>query len=187
MVRYVGIDYSMSSPSMCVSTDKRVLWDTCSVYYLTGSRKFVGERGNMSGVLSPKWKTAEQRFDQLSDFFVSKLWTGDLVIIEGYAFGAKGQVFHIGENTGLLKHKLHSRGIEFETVQPSVIKKFATGKGNADKAAMNVAFEEHTGISVKKILAASETQWNPSSDVVDSYYMCKYAAKFFCQRGLLDQ
>ena len=37
------------------------------------------------------------------------------------------------ENCGILKYKLQERNIPYDVIVPSVVKKGATGKGNADK------------------------------------------------------
>jgi len=55
------------------------------------------------------------------------------VFMEGYAFGATGRVFQIAENTGSLKYQLWKEGLGYDVYPPSMIKKFATGKGNANK------------------------------------------------------
>ena len=46
----------------------------------------------------------------------------------------------IAENTGLLKHKLYKIKVPTKPVPPTVIKKYATGKGNANKELMYEAF-----------------------------------------------
>jgi hypothetical protein len=56
------------------------------------------------------------------------------VALEGYAYNAKGRVFHIAENTGILKYKMFQRGVPLDIVEPTKVKKFATEKGNASKA-----------------------------------------------------
>jgi len=61
------------------------------------------------------------------------------------------------------------------TVAPTAIKKFATGKGNANKEKMQDAFINETGVNLKEQLNMTEKQWNPSSDIIDAYYVCKYA------------
>lgn len=58
----------------------------------------------------------------------------DLVVIEGYAFGAKGAaVFSLGELGGAIRLALYDFGIPYVDVSPSSLKMFATGKGNAPK------------------------------------------------------
>ena len=94
--------------------------------------------------------------------------------IEGYAYGAKGRVFHIAENTGVLKYKLFQANIPVEIISPSEVKKKATGKGNADKKAMHIAFMQETGYNLKTLITPDKKEvTNPVSDIVDSYYVCK--------------
>ena len=62
--------------------------------------------------------------------------------------------------------------LKYETVVPSVVKKGATGKGNADKDKMYEAFVKETKIDLKKIFDTDKVG-NPISDIVDSYYIQK--------------
>ena len=95
------------------------------------------------------------------------------IFIEGYSFGSKGQgLFQIAENCGILKYRLLENDYGYNTVVPSVIKKGATGKGNADKDMMYEAFLKETKINLKKLLN-TEKVGNPLSDIVDSYYVKK--------------
>ena len=86
----------------------------------------------------------------------------------------KGQgVFQIAENCGILKYRLLEEEYGYHTVVPSVVKKGATGKGNADKDMMYEAFvKELPEYNLKKILDTEKTG-NPLSDIVDSYYIKK--------------
>ena len=101
---------------------------------------------------------------------------GNKLAIEGYAFGAKGQVFNIGENTGILKLKLAEKvANDINVIAPSAIKKFATGKGNANKVLMCEAFIEDTGDDLAKLFEFDPyTGQSPVSDIIDSYYISKY-------------
>lgn len=59
----------------------------------------------------------------------------DLVIIEGISFGSKGAMHaEICGLAYLVRVSLTEAGIPWTEVPPSTLKKFATGKGNADKA-----------------------------------------------------
>ena len=72
-----------------------------------------------------------------------------LIQIEDYSYGSTGRVFHIAENLGLLKYKLKMEcGWDYTLLPPSVIKKFATDKGNANKELMLEAFEKDTGVNL---------------------------------------
>ena len=91
---------------------------------------------------------------------------------------AKGQVFNIGENTGILKYKLRERvAPKMSIFAPSEIKKFATGKGNANKMLMYEAFTEETGDDLSLIFGPWDQGYkgqSPVSDIIDSYYRAKY-------------
>ena len=60
----------------------------------------------------------------------------------------------------------------YQTVVPSVVKKGATGKGNADKDMMYEAFKKETKLNLKKIFD-TEKVGNPISDIADSYFIQK--------------
>jgi hypothetical protein len=181
---HVGIDYSMTSPAVCVHEGEVFAWDNCRVYYLTKTKKFEGVFGNIIGHPYPDFAFPEQRFNNISEWVMELLTiaggatvglNADMSItIEGYSMGSKGQVFHIAENTGLLKHKLWNNRIPFDTPAPTTIKKFATGKGNSPKERMHECFVIETGVDPASILDC-KPHGNPCSDVVDAYYMCKYS------------
>jgi hypothetical protein len=65
--------------------------------------------------------------------------------------------------------------IAFDVAAPTTIKKFGTGKGNSNKEKMQEAFIQETGVDVKFILCVSDKQWNPSSDIIDAYFLAKFA------------
>ena len=88
-----------------------------------------------------------------------------------------GRVFNIAENAGLLKHYLWKNKFKYSMVPPTVIKKFATGKGNANKEKLQEQFVTDTGVNIKQMLNMTEKQWNPSSDIIDSYYIAKYGVE----------
>jgi len=118
--------------------------------------------------LYPQWTHNTERYSKLADWVCDELmWQKrPVVCIEDYAFSARGRVFHIGENTGILKYKLNKCGLRFESVTPQIVKKYATGKGNAKKVDMYEAFIEDTGIELAKV-----KQW---SDIADSYWIAKW-------------
>lgn len=64
----------------------------------------------------------------------------DLVVIEDYAFSRGDAHAHaLGELGGVIKLALHEAGVATVLISPSALKKFATGKGNANKVAMATA------------------------------------------------
>jgi len=132
---------------------------------------------NIIGFEHREYNTPIERFSQISDwaFEILKdtIHTEQRVYIEGYSFGSKGQaVFQIAENCGILKYRLQEFGIHYDTVVPSVVKKGATGKGNADKDLMYESFSKETNTDLKKIFDVQKIG-NPVSDIVDSFYIAK--------------
>lgn len=59
-----------------------------------------------------------------------------LVAMEGYAFGRPNQAHQVGELGGVVRLKLWRMGVPFVVIPPASLKKYATGKGNANKDAM---------------------------------------------------
>lgn len=174
----VGIDYSLTSPSICVNNIDE---NKIKFYYLTTKKKWLGKQSdNIIGYEHKEWTDPIERFKNISDFILDILYTNPLfdqpnyqIFIEGYSYGSKGQgLFQIAENCGILKYRLQDKGYTYETVVPSVVKKGATGKGNADKDMMYEAFLKETKIDLKQILD-TEKCGNPLSDIVDSYYIQK--------------
>ena len=190
-MRIAGIDYSLTSPAICVwkSTDDDdgfFNFDDCALYYLEIPKR----RGpTPHGILNihanpyPEWETEEERHELLSKWTMSII-TGCEVFIEGYAFATSGtsHVRSIAENTGLLKHKMYKVKQSFTSVPPTVIKKYATGKGNANKEGMYEAFVDElltpTDLTERLTPKATKVK-NPVSDLVDSYFICKYGWEEF--------
>ncbi len=59
-----------------------------------------------------------------------------LVVVEGYAHGRTNQAHQLGELGGVVRVALDELGQRWCELPPSSLKKYATGKGNADKAAV---------------------------------------------------
>ena len=174
----VGIDYSLNSPAICIAGDD-FDFDKCSFHFLTSKKKHIGKFGkNIFGYEHKEYNTPIERFTNIST------WALDIihkhksdtakVFIEGYSFGSKGQaVFQIAENCGILKYRLQmSPSILYDTIVPSVVKKHASGKGNADKQLMYDSFKNHTKQDLLKMFDMGKLN-NPVTDIVDSYYIAK--------------
>ena len=172
----IGIDYSLTSPAICITTD--FVFKNSKFYYLTNKKKYIGKMtNNITGFEHKEYDTPIRRFSQISDWVYEliedTIHTQQLVYIEGYSFGSKGQaVFQIAENCGILKYRLQQMTIDYDTVVPSVVKKGATGKGNADKDMMYEFFSKETKTDLKKVFDTQKVG-NPISDIVDSYYIAK--------------
>jgi len=173
-----GIDYSLCGPAVCLyngEDDAAFSIKNCSFFFLTENKRQSEFRSmNIYGERLSDWNSDEERYETIADWATDIVMGCSNVAIEGYAYSASGRVFHIAENTGLLKYKLYRMSIPVTIVPPTEVKKYATGKGNADKNQMYDAFFEETGLALKTELAPNRKEVaSPVSDIVDSYYICK--------------
>jgi len=172
-VTIIGIDYSLNSPAVCVSKGD-FTFDKCKFFYLTSKKKHIGYMmKNILGIEHTEYKDPIQRFENLSNFVLNiiKKYTSPKIFIEGYSYGSKGQaVFQIAENCGILKYRL--KEYDYKVLVPSVVKKFATTKGNADKQKMYEQFTKDTNTNLMKAFDIP-TLNNPVTDVIDAYYIAK--------------
>jgi len=161
-------------------------------HYLTTVKKQTGaflpstihSFHSIFGTLHPEYSTDTERFHNISRHFLNLLpeygntraakQENVRIMIEGYSMGSKGLVFNIAENTGVLKQKLWECGYIFEVVPPTTIKKFATGKGNADKDQMLEAFIKETHIDLKEHLTPDKKLGSPVTDIIDAYYIARF-------------
>ena len=135
------------------------------------------KEGNMHGENHGAWKTDIERFDDIAAWamdILEKYNVGE-VFLEGYAFAATGRVFNIAENTAILKYNMWDKYIDFKIIPPTVVKKFATGSGNASKEKMYESFaQENPRRDIKSLLTPrSENIISPLNDVVDAYFILK--------------
>ena len=189
----IAIDYSLSTPGICVNTsEEEFRYEDCKFYYLTNTKKYVGTfKEKMAfgtsaveyiGAPHKPYSSEPERYNNIANWAIDIIksqkkdsWSLELptIQIEDYSFGSTGRVFHIAENLGLLKYKLKMEcGWDYTLLAPSVIKKFATDKGNANKELMLGAFQEDTGVNLEVLLDSSVK--SPITDIADAYFICKY-------------
>ena len=177
-----GIDYSLTCPGICVydSEDGAFTFQNTHNYFRSNLQRFeMFNENRVCGENHGPWKADEDRYDDIANWALQILISKhsvDKVFIEGYSYGSSGKVFHIAENTAILKNYLWDEGLEFEIIPPTVIKKFATGKGNANKELMYESFEnENPEIDLRSWLTPrSSNTISPVSDIVDAYFIAKY-------------
>lgn len=171
-INFAGIDYSTTSPSICIKVE-----DNYDVHFLTQKKTLAEEYWHEPFLFFGRYLPelyGIQRYNYICRWAMDiiKSYDVECVFMEDYAFGAQGRVFHIGENTGILKQSLYRRDIPYYTIPPTVIKKYATGKGNANKKKMLDHFLTYTGVDVQQVM--SYTGDNPISDIVDSFYILEW-------------
>lgn len=91
--------------------------------------------------------------------------------IEGYAFANRFTLALLVEINCAMRLAAYTRGITCYIAPPSVVKKFATDKGNAKKDAIAVAVKNRWGFEA------------PSDDICDAFVMAQIAKR--CVEGNL--
>lgn len=173
---YVGVDYSLTSPCVCVSRDKT--FSNSFFYYLNDRKTVQGKFHNILGEQHEEYLTDQERYENIASWVLTILADFKkeeiVVLIEDYSFGSKGKVFNLAENCGILKYLLYKNGYRFFTVPPTVVKKFATGKGNATKDKMYEAFMNDTQVDLHNIISPTTKLGSPTTDIVDAWYIARY-------------
>ena len=189
--KIAGIDYSLTSPAICVYTEEEdggyFDFDSCMLHYLSHTERqqqLAAGCGisNLKVEPYPEWKTAEERHEKLADWAYRIVQGCEEVYLEGYAYGVTSNRAPIYENTAILKHRMWKNKVTFTMYPPTVIKKFATGKGNANKDIMYEAFQAEllTPPNLKEsLIPKAKNIISPVSDIVDSYFIAKYGLEGF--------
>ena len=180
-IKAIGIDYSLNSPALCIASGD-MSFKNCKFHYLSSKKKYIGQFDNITGTEYPEWSDPIERFTKISSWVHTslrgygdmELFAGKTVVhLEGYSYGSKGQaIFQIAENCGILKYSLLNSKIEYNIIVPSIVKKFATDKVNANKELMYEHFCKDTKTDLMKTLDM-QTLSNPVTDIVDSYYIAR--------------
>lgn len=166
----------MTSPSCCIDTGYTLFEN--NFFYVVSEKNPTTIPKNITIEHPRAYHNNAERFDNLASDMVAflRFHQVDVVFLEGYAMGARGQVFNIGENTGVLKHHLHINRIPFVIVPPTTLKKFATGNGRATKEMMCKALYDvdESANNLDMIMFGKRKYDSPISDIVDSYWLAKF-------------
>lgn len=161
-----SIDYSMTSPAICVANiEKPFNFNNCYFYNISNIKK-KPYRDNIHYTEMAYITDDEERFDYLSNWALEALTVNGVekVVMEGYSFGSKSsRLFQIGENGGVLKHKIFLKRIPLIKLAPTEVKKAFHGKGNASKEDMIEALFD------KEAIRLGDNAKSPIGDIVDAY------------------
>lgn len=175
-----GVDYSMSSPSICVyDTESGDLSHQNCFYFYKQVVPSIKEMNRICQLdlvnIFPGYQSKFE--DEFTKVFCLADWgysiiremKVELVALEGYAFGASGRVFNIAEATGLFKMFLRLNKIPLLTFAPSQIKKVFSGKGNSNKNAMIKFYNDKYSVNMWDIFGVEEKDETPIADLIDSH------------------
>jgi Holliday junction resolvasome RuvABC endonuclease subunit len=128
--------------------------ETVSFQAMSDSRKCYDDGGLTRTILI---------CEQVVGFIKSFKKKNVVIIIEGYAFFASGDITLIAENVGHLKASLAKEYWEFDTIQPNSIKAQIAGFGKATKEVVALVLKEQYGVDFD------------NEDVNDAYAMAEYS------------
>lgn len=121
-----GLDLSLRSTGVCIGRPGS--WETHAL------------KNTLKGPARLAWIR-----DQINILVACK--KPDLVAIEGYAYGANGRKFDIGELGGVVGLMLYDMKVPVIGVQPTQLKQFVTGNGGAKKHHMMKAVLQKYGVA----------------------------------------
>lgn len=116
MSSIIGLDLSLTQSGVAVLRDGRLAYSRAINPKRGGVQRLLEIEGAVNQVLA-----LEEEHDLR------------LVVLEGYAFARGHQSHQMGELGGVVRRMLYVRGTPWVEVAPSAVKKFCTGKGNAQK------------------------------------------------------
>lgn len=93
-------------------------------------------------VTPPRGCTGTARLRHIRDAVTNRVAgvRPDLVTVEGYSYGSRVTHAHsLGELGGVIRLALTETGVHWVAIPPATLKRYATGRGNADKHEMVAA------------------------------------------------
>lgn len=181
----VGIDYSYTSPALTILDNgiyhSYALWHNKTLP-IKDTNIISKDNFNIYLDFYDKvivYHSEIERYKKLADWAIQKIQSHSAdkplyIAIEGYSIGSRaGLLFNIAENTAILKSGIIDilKPEIFLAYPPTYIKKNTTGKGTAKKNDMGKAFFDRNHFYVHEILKKKSPDSNPSSDIVDSFYI----------------
>jgi Holliday junction resolvasome RuvABC endonuclease subunit len=180
----VGIDYSMNSPAMTLWCGdlKRDSFNVDNLDFFSYTSK-VNTFNKFVNYDLKEWNSSIQRYKNLADLFYWKIlttqnkklikWKNVYIAIEGYSYGSnQSLIFNIAENTAILKYELWKNCLNFKIYQPTSVKKFITGKGNAKKEDVYKSICEILDFDLSDYLNIPVAKNTPIYDFSDSLSIC---------------
>ncbi|MFW6219538.1 MAG: hypothetical protein ACOC33_01590 [bacterium] len=166
-----GIDYSKNSPAVVIlKLDNDFNIKDFDYIGFSSVKKIATSNNKILYYKKDQFNNDYDKAIWLRDCIMDKLSSVDFIAFEGYAFGASGKVFDIAETTAIMKVKLYEEGYPLRIYEPTVIKMFATGKGNAGKVEMNEAYKKI--FDPLELFQLPELK-SPKEDLIDAFYVCK--------------
>ena len=143
----IGVDLSLTATGICAS----------------GGPSTISPPKGMTGMERLNWLLTVIRGCILSPEETEEEYRQTLAVFEGLSYGSNDPSAQ--ERAGLaylLRHALYAQRVPYILVPPTTLKKFVTGKGNAEKSLMLLDVYKRFGVS-----AANDNE----ADAVGLYYV----------------
>ena len=163
---YMGVDQSLTGTGVVVIKDDKIIHQQLIVSEKTKNTK------------SPSIDYT-RRLVKIKNEIKNIILTVDpnYIALEGMAFGARGRaIFDIGGLSHILRECFLSLGIPFIIVPPTILKKYWTGKGTANKGDMiNEAKNRGEDIIILE-------KGDFDNNIVDSLALCRFISDFISNK-----
>ena len=177
-MRIAGLDLSLNGSGCVIADLNPNTFEIISYNYLsfTTIKKLSSDK--IYYHKKDHFRNRYLKYNWMIDKILKFINFSEHIAIEGYSYASKGNsIFDIAEFSGIIKFKLLDYSYKLRIHDPSSIKMFATGKGNADKMVMQEAYILGTsnplGLPDKIPLLKKKNESNPRADIVDAYYIMK--------------
>ncbi len=176
-VKICGIDPSINSTGKCIMTlDDKLDIISVKFYGYDSTIKYVMDTERVVVDRIPKDYDKMNMFDrqELAYSILKKdMDDVDYIAFEGYAFAKakSSSIFQLGEFIGGMKKMFYDMGKGIVIYPPPVVKRFATGNGNADKSMMASAIRNKYPDLYPIEFNSFKQFGSPHSDLCDSFWM----------------
>ena len=173
-MKITGIDNSKNSPGIVKFIIDDETFKIIGLDYLgittTSSKNPKSEVTKNCLRLYDKEIDDYEKINFMSDNILNFVKDCEYVAFENYAYSSTGMIFDLAESTGILKWRIYNENKKLRFFAPSLIKMFATTKGNADKQKM---IETYKNIGNPLNLPNSLLEKHPFEDIIDAYFITK--------------
>jgi len=133
-MKILGLDLSLTETGYCCFSSKEEYYTGVIKTKLRQSSRLVFIRDEIRKII--------RNFERLGEEV-------SLIVIEDYAMGVRGgRSFSIGELGGIIKSDLLEKDYKVILIPPTVLKKFITGSGKAEKSTMSMNLYKKYGIEL---------------------------------------
>lgn len=169
----------MNSTGKCImELDDQFRIVSLKFYGYNKVRKRCFESGNVEIYHIGTNYTQLNMFDRQNlayDFLQKDMEDVEHVAIEGYAYGKSNtsSLLQLGEFNGGMKKMFYDMGKGIVIYPPRVVKRFATGDGNADKSAMSACFKNEFPDLYPPEFELLPQNSDPHADLCDAFWMAE--------------